>query len=284
MIGVNYGTDDLTVRFAASVSRLAGSQSCSLVIVDNTENRAGDDLERRLRAANGGGEYVRAPENLGYFGGAEFGLNTYLESHILPEWVLVSNVDVEFRDTGFLEILYSTPIRDDVAALAPAIMSNATSSDLNPHLHRKPLKAMMRFRKVVFSNFYTLNLYEMGSAGKNALTTLLRRFVPSIGDSGAESGLQNRWSPRPIYAPHGSCIVFSGRYFERGGDLNYPPFLFGEEFFVAETVRRLDMQVMYDPRLRLWHDDHASTGFVRSRRIAAYVGAATRYVTEHYFS
>jgi GT2 family glycosyltransferase len=88
---------------------------------------------------------------------------------------------------------------------------------------------------------------------------------------------------RTIYAPQGSCLVFSRRYFEQGGSLEYPAFLFGEEIFVAETVLRLGLQVVYDPRLRVWHDEHASTGRLRSRKLARYVGQSAAYLADTFF-
>ena len=65
--------------------------------------------------------------------------------------------------------------------------------------------------------------------------------------------------------------------------MEYPSFLFGEEVFVAETARQIGLRVIYHPGLRLSHDDHSSTGLVRSRRLAGLVRASASYIADRYF-
>src|SRR5262249_2176510 len=89
--------------------------------------------------------------------------------------------------------------------------------------------------------------------------------------------------PVPIYAPHGSFIAFRRTYFERGGSLNHPVFLFGEEIFVAETARRLGLTISYDRRLEVIHREHKSTGYFPSPRISAYSSQAATYCADQYF-
>src|SRR6185437_3069774 len=68
-----------------------------------------------------------------------------------------------------------------------------------------------------------------------------------------------------IYAPHGSLIIFSRRFFEAGGYLDKDLFLYGEEISVAEMCRSLSLPVLYEPRLRVVHNEHQSTGKALSR-------------------
>jgi GT2 family glycosyltransferase len=227
--------------------------------------------------------FLPSPRNLGYFGGAAYGLNRYLESHPLPEWVVVSNVDIEFRDREFVNNLVCASRPDGVGVLAPSILSSITGGDLNPFMVHKPRRAVVRFRKAVFSNPYTLNLYESGSLLKHTIAKMLRHTHVLRGVSSTYRVKSSRHAVRQIYAPHASCIVFSKAYFECGGGLQYPLFLYGEDTFVAETARGLNMMVVYDPSLRLWHDEHTSTGLLRSRGIAAHVGEAAAYIAEHYY-
>jgi len=86
-----------------------------------------------------------------------------------------------------------------------------------------------------------------------------------------------------IYAPHGSFILFTRDYFARGGHLDYPVFLFGEEVFLAETIRLLDMRVIYTPDLVVYDDDHVSTGRVARRRIGELHAEAAKYLLATYF-
>ena len=86
-----------------------------------------------------------------------------------------------------------------------------------------------------------------------------------------------------IYAPHGSFIIFTKFYFLNGGNLKYPCFLFNEEVFVAETVLKLNLKVIYDNQLIVYDNEHVSTGTFRSKIIANYVAISSKYVAEEYF-
>jgi len=279
IIGVNYGTDDMAVRFARSAAGLQHGGELTTIVVDNTEEGGRDSLHAGLRRVNQGLCYIQAPRNLGYFGGAALGLGQFVAQHGWPEWVIVSNVDIEFRDADLVQRLASGPWPAGVGVVAPSIWSSKSLRDLNPRLTRRPRAATMRFYKAVFANVYTLNTYETLAAAKHVLKYTLKKVA-----SAARAPAPTEARRERIYAPQGSCIVFAREYFDRGGTLDYPQFLFGEEIYVAETARALGLQVIYEPRLRMWHDDHASTGLIRSRRVARHVADSARFIADRYFA
>jgi GT2 family glycosyltransferase len=90
--------------------------------------------------------------------------------------------------------------------------------------------------------------------------------------------------PLQIYAAHGAFLAFRKSYFEAGGTLRHGAFLFGEEIFVAETVRRLGLTIGYDPRLRVFHRGYTTTGYMPSRQMATYMREAARYCADTWFS
>ncbi len=56
-----------------------------------------------------------------------------------------------------------------------------------------------------------------------------------------------------IYAPHGSCFLLRKNFFEKGGRLNYKGFMYGEEIYIAEEIRKLDFHVAWVPQLKVMH-------------------------------
>jgi GT2 family glycosyltransferase len=90
-------------------------------------------------------------------------------------------------------------------------------------------------------------------------------------------------TPGKIYAPHGACIVFSRHYFEAGGNLDYPCFLYGEEFFVAETARRLQLAIVVDPALKITHHEHATTGLLAPVSMARHVYDSLGFLLQTYY-
>jgi len=283
VIGVNYGTDDMALRFVRSATALQPSTT-ETVLVDNSDGPPERELGQQLRGAGTSVLYVRAPRNLGYFCGADYGLRQYVAAHGDPDWVVVSNVDIRFDDPSCLNRLQDLPASDDIGIVAPSIWSRRSRRDLNPRMRQRPSTTAMHMYKLVFGSWLTLNAYELLAAAKHATKYVIRHYiVDSLRQSPSDGAAGRRHSLETIYAPQGSCVIFSKRFFERGGSLEYPSFLFGEEVYVAETARQLGLRVIYHPGIRVSHDDHSSTGLVRSPRVARLVKASARYIADRYF-
>jgi GT2 family glycosyltransferase len=278
VIGINYRTEDCAVKFARSLSN-CGSEDLTVLLVDNSESPDPRQFVDRLRKANPQIRYLVAPRNLGYFGGANYALNRCSKAGEPPDWVVVCNVDIEFKDRNFFGLLRELNLPEGAAVVAPRIWSARWKRDLNPKINERPTRQRMAFYKIIFDNYYYQLAYEMLSFLKNAW----RSAVRSMQAQPAEPNPPGSNVSAFIYAPHGSCMVFRRTYFDAGGNFNYSAFLFGEEIFVAETARRLGLGVIHCPSLVVFDSEHASTGIVRSRKIAGYMKEATNHLIEHYF-
>ncbi len=270
LVCVNYASDAETLQWVDAVLRQPTSTTIRIVVVDNAprgeNDRFGVDIQERSETV----WWMKAPENLGYFGGARFGLDRFLEKYPLPEWVMVSNVDLQFGDASFFDLLWKMRWDETTGVVAPAIRSALNGREQNPYMTHRPHGRRMRFIKWVTGTFPRLCLYEWGARWKGHLLGKLH-------------ALQKSTSAGIIYAPHGACMLFRKRYFERGGTLRYPCFLFGEEIFVAETARALGLHVLYQPALRMIHREHVVTGRRPTRHMAAYVAASSAYCADTYF-
>lgn len=280
IIAVNYHSDDASMAWLADLNRILGPgrEQAAVVIVDNTVREDSEDFFGRLRVADRQVIALKAPGNLGYFGGAHWGWVQWQSrsgGHS-PDWVMVSNVDVAFASNDFFARLLATCYPEATGVVGPTIVSQARHGDWNPKMTNRPSRRRMHAYKLLYLSRWLLNLYEQGVRIKYALATLLRR-TPGPDQSAPAAGF------REIYAPHGACILFAAEYFRRGGDLCYPSFLFGEEVFVAETARRLGVKVLYDPGLRMTSQDHVSTGRFRSKTMAGYMRDSAVILAERYF-
>jgi GT2 family glycosyltransferase len=70
-------------------------------------------------------------------------------------------------------------------------------------------------------------------------------------------------SDMQIYAPHGSIFIFRRAFFEHGGNIRFPYFLFGEEIYIAEQVKEKGGKILYAPELNIIHNEHTSTGLFK---------------------
>jgi GT2 family glycosyltransferase len=229
-----------------------------MVVVDNST----DEREMaRLRAAAVIDERVdvaEAPSNLGYFGAAHLWVSGRHGS--VPEWTIVSNMDIELADTYFVSRLLA--MDDSAAVLAPHIVGSPAGRPGNPHLSTRPNVKQVR----------RLVRYQSSPALAQAyvlVSELLQRLPHRSAD--------DQRTRRPIYSAHGSFIPIHRSFFESGGTLAHPVFLFGEEMTIAEQCRKLGLTVQFEPTLRAVHHAHQSTGRLRSRRVLAAQVEAARY-------
>jgi len=271
LICVNYRKPAETKRFVSSAREQSLNSSLRVVVVDNSpfpgEGGVADQLEGdpNLKAI--------APEkNLGYFGGAELALREHLQSHPLPDWVIVSNPDVYFREHDVLKRLCDSHRGSEPAVIAPSIRTLESFVDQNPYMRVRPSRFRMRLNSWVFSR-YPIDVVYQG------LSWIKHRSLDGV----TKEPVSRASSPSKIYAPHGSFIALHRSYFEHGGTLEYGAFLFGEEIFVAETARRLGLTVLYEPSIVIEHTERRTATGLWNRDISRYRRQASRYLARNFF-
>lgn len=245
---VNYNTDAVVLQFADSVASLDEADQIHLVCADCSPEQPSQVLHERAET-DSRFSYIPLGENAGYFGGAARALNAFeAAGGQVPEWIVVSNTDISFPTPDLFQQLQTRHADGRFDIVAPAITSMLTGAAQNPHMVSRPPVARMRFLRDLAKRFFLANIYQV-----------LARARARLRGARRVKRLQSGADPYPIYAPHGAFIAFRRTYFEFGGQLDYPGFLFGEEVYVAETARELGLQVGYDPAVCVEHDEHVAT-------------------------
>lgn len=256
IITVNFRRDQCTLRFLNSATKLGGFGSCHLLIVDNNSDDSSVSRLRRASAEFGNVELLASPQNAGYFGAANWALRHYLESHGIPDWVVVCNNDIVFDHPRFLLTL-SEKDPGSAGMIAPSIISGVTGHDENPSIRHRPSPFRM-WRYGLWLSSYQVMWF------KQWLSPFVRRTRYKFAKW---TSRRTRCSASSIYAPSGSFLIFSRKFFEAGGFIDDGSFLYAEEFRVAEMCRYLGLPVIHDPELRVWHQGSQSTGRMLSRRV-----------------
>jgi GT2 family glycosyltransferase len=272
IICINYNNDQDVQHFVAGV---LDQKECAatVVVVDNTPRGNNPPL---FDWPNNPRILVYNPKiNLGYFGGAWWGLQHYLLAHPWPKWIIVANPDIHFPDNNFFQKLNSY-YHNEAAVIGPDIILETTDlpsspKHQNPHLIRRPSKFRMHLLKLL-SQFYPIYLgYEIVSSLRYGLINKLGKPLPE------------REHPCKIYAPFGAFIIFHRSFFLAGGTLDYGCLIYGEEFMVAETARRLNLTILYDPRLKVIHAQHGSIRLLKSKQRARLARESLTYCIDSFF-
>jgi GT2 family glycosyltransferase len=278
-ICVNYHNDEQTVHFVQGLLALRGVPDQKVIIVDNSEPPAVNsplrDLARTDRRI-----WLRWPgKNLGYYGGAAWGLREHIKEFALPEWIIVCNTDIDLIQLDFLSKLCALYYASHYAVVSPAIISAASARDLNPYMKTRPTSFRMHFYKWTFRYYPISMIYQLLALLKNKILFILKRALVW-----SNANLDQKFLvPQQIYAPHASFVAYNQKYFELGGTLDHGVFLFGEEIFIAETAKRLGLNIAYDPRLRIVHLEHSTTNIFKSRKILGFLREAAEYCADTFF-
>jgi GT2 family glycosyltransferase len=262
VLAVNYESSDVVDQFLASLAD-AVTPDVSVRVLDNSER----DIVDPARAARAFGdkhalEVHRMPKNLGYFGAAAYGHEEFVRQHGEPAWTIVCNVDLVIDQAFFRKLHTQAP---DV--IAPAILADRTGADQNPHLARRISKTRLRIYEALFSHPRIYAWYEYAAAWK----------------ASRQTGAKRLQSPVRIYAPHGACIIFPRSYFEAGGTLKHPAFLYGEELFVGEMARSLGIAVRHEPSLIVRHKHQVSTSSIGAARRSEFSRQAVRAILDRFY-
>ncbi|MBR1426681.1 MAG: hypothetical protein IJ581_04425 [Paludibacteraceae bacterium] len=262
-IGVNYNSYDALQLFVDSVNRAAlkavGIMQVDIMIADNSaelqdiDNTSFQNIHVR--------QYVTA-ENLGYLGGAKYILKqltqTVLEQY---DYMAISNVDITIDESFFTNLAkFDT---NNIGWIAPSILSQKEGKDRNPKILNRPSKRHMQIAKMIYIHPLVYKLY-------------VRLFY------------RNRPAPKittdQIYAGHGSFMLFTQPKVIQEFIHNFKPFLFCEEHFFAEELRKRSLSVEYHPELIIHDKDHISTSAMPSRFYCRYNREAIQFIINTYFS
>jgi GT2 family glycosyltransferase len=238
-ITVNYKQEKFVDSWLHSIKNQAGNGEADVFIVDNS---------RTLRDGIKQATIFRPEDNLGYFGGfnyclGQINLNIY-------DAIVFTNPDVSFADDFLIQLrkYLDHELDEDVMIVAPRITLNS-GVEQNPH----SAKAFSRMRKIYFRFLFSsmVNYVLLGSVSRILKRIFTRRSIVL--------------KRQTIFLAHGACFIGTRNFFKKCGRLNQQVFLWGEEVFLMNQVKKNGGKILFIPDLRVFHHEHSATRFITSR-------------------
>lgn len=165
---------------------------------------------------------------------------------------MLSNTDIEITSKDLFSTMNATD-DENIGGIAPKIVSVFTKKNQNPFLLERPSKRYLTARRIMFKNPIMFCCFN-----------ILRKVKIKL-EKTVES--QNEMD---IYAPHGSFMIINKRYFESGGDIKFNSFLFGEEIFLGENMRRMNLKVRFRSDIEILHKEHVTTSLIKKSKKREY--------------
>ena len=261
-ICVNYNTYDELNNFLRSVeqayNQLADDTKVSFLVIDNSTDYAEIVPNYSFKLIQ-----EKTDDNLGYFGGFQYGLKIVKDYINKYDYIVVSNADVTI-DANFFCELKEVILENNVGCIAPSIYSVLENKDRNPKIVKRITLKKLKILKVLYKFPFLNLLYE------KLVYPIRRKNTQKI-----KGGY--------VYAAHGSFMMFTKKSFDFLMGMEYPIFLFGEEIFVAENLMRNSLKTIYIPEIKVYDTEHASTSGLKKKSYYNYNYEAICMLIKEYF-
>ena len=245
---LHYGPSAVTKDCIESILKLNNQKKIEIVIVDNHSDNGSLHELKLLYDSNSRIHFLSNAENLGFAKGNNKGFQ-FAKNNLSADVICVINNDILFHQIDFIDILEQSINKyNNVDVIAPSIV-NSKGYFQNP-LRKKEIET----REIFWGIFYNMCMYII------YLIPLLNYRIAGY--------LENRRNIRKneeiqenIFdiVPHGSAIIYSKGYVKNEDNAFLEDtFLFGEEDFLYIYLKKKNYTTMYDPALKIIHNEDAS--------------------------
>lgn len=276
LIAVCHNTYQQTLKYLFSLDKAIRNTGISLdvFLVDNSIEVEIDMVNKIKSLIVDFRIHYVASENLGYFPSVIAAIKSQKIELVSYNFLMISNVDLTVSIDFFSEIKM-LPMDETIGSYAPSIVSKKMNHDQNPKITIRPSRFKLKFNRFLFRSRFTY--WFLTRANKLRLKLREIRKLPNLSSSSSEDR-----DKRKIYASHGSFFILTHMFLKKVSELNYPVFLFGEEIYIAETSRNLNLDIIYVPNLLVFDSEHASTSKMEIDTYRSYNEKALTYLLEKF--
>ena len=247
-ISVHYNNSDDVVNYLNNIFYCVKYSNHIVIVVDNSLNIKDSLVDFKEYFENGRLIIYKPNDNLGYYGAAAFALHQFQEKNSLPDWVIVSNTDIKIVDKYFFNNLISKfQSNQKVGIVSPHIQSSESAVEWVSYQKKRASVNTIKIKRLIYNTYPLLVAYDFYTY----VRWLLRHKFFAVFYVNKQNTNHPKKDAFSIYAPAGAYTIFKKSYFLAGGTLKSGAFLYGEEVFVAEEARKLEIDIYHEPSLRI---------------------------------
>jgi hypothetical protein len=267
---VNYRADTHLMNLLRSI-RLSADHTegikLELNIYDNSQktNEQVCNMKNEIASVFEQYSYHSDGMNVGYFGCLPVA-QTLVPSD--TDVCIYCNPDLEL-DVSFFQNIRDS-MRTPSGMLAPSIIDKSKLIDMNPKYTKRLEFNKMKRLKFIYASPILFALFTY-------LAIAHEYFISKQGGKLREN------SSNDVYAPHGAMFIFYDILFFKNLP-KYPCFLFGEEIFIAEEARQKEIEIIYNPKIKVFDNRHASIHQMNRSRVRKLYSQSIRFLIERYYS
>lgn len=245
-IVLHYGNIDDTIKCLDSIKNTFNKEKYSIVVVDNNtlDKNSKNEIEKYTS------DIILLDKNYGFAKANNIG-SKYAIKKYNPDFLCVINNDVFITQSDFINIIKSDYEKYNFDLLGPFIDSPmGYSYNPFPVIYNKDdiINSISESKKIIkiYSNIFTYNLLKLCIKIKHVF---IKKQKFSNGKK-MEIGC----------ALHGCAIIFSKKYYKKyNGNVFYDnTFLYHEEEFIYDRIIKDKLISVYDPNLKVYHNEGSS--------------------------
>lgn len=235
-----------TLECIESIKKIKGIYK--IIVVDN--NSTNESEGRIIKKSSD--DFIRLDENMGFAKANNIGCNYAIKKY-KPEFLIVSNNDINIDDNDFLMKVENIYKKDNFDMLGPKIRTNNGQS-VNPfpvYKTKEDVKVEINKTKKLIKIYNNI-----------VLRNLLKIYMNIKYKFKEQKLVYNGASKTYNVALHGCFIIFSKKYYEKYNNVFYnDTFLYHEEEFLYQRVIKDKLISIYDPKIEVFHKEGASLDF-----------------------
>lgn len=230
---------DYLLSIETAANEVKGCVQVEVVVADNTPVNY-RDIVLEFRTINA--KLFPYHKNYGYMGGAVAAFNDLGIDYVKQfDFVIVSNVDITLSKSFFLN-LCCREFPDDIGWIAPTIYRQDKSNE-NPFKTKRISRLKLNLLIVLYSFPWLYEKYERYSRAKH------KKYANS-----RDNGIYE------IFAGMGCIFIFTNKFIVREFPLLYPSFMYGEEIYYGELVKKDNLKTIFVPSIEVFDIGSVSTG------------------------
>lgn len=257
---LNYKTIDLTVSAVKHIRENVTGDKI-IIVVDNHSQDSSDEKILQLETEFEDVHSVLLAENLGFSQGNNAGIEEAKKFN--PDFFVIMNNDTVILQEDFqTRVVTDFYNNDNVGILGPDILINGSTSHQNPKgrrlvSHEKAEKMLSSSQKLMRQNDFVLGMRE-----KVKSLQRVKQFVRNFKDvaSGNKSQTDYKRPKVGTLVLHGSFFIVPRSTIMAFGELlDNRPFFYMEMEILAVRLAKLGLDSLYDPDIKVVHEQNAST-------------------------
>lgn len=244
---LNYNTYDFTEDFIKSVKKNVKLHDYSIIIVDNDSPDKSGNILKEKYLKDDKITVIINNENYGFSKGNNIGIR-YAIKTLNCDFVVMTNSDTCIIDNSFCDNIIEEYNNSKAAIIGPEI-NNPDGG------HQYPSSPFIS-AKVLNKELFSLRLHYL--LNKISLDGIYSKILNGIKNKENNLNFKNERKENVIL--HGSCIIFTPKYFE-GNSVGIPEKtkFYCEEQFIYLYAQKKGFKIVYNPNIKILHRINGAT-------------------------